>query len=224
MQSRMSSFTESCLNTASGFVISFAAGFVVFPLFGFPTSVSTNLMLTAIYTAISVVHSYVWRRIFNHRQKPKFDLVAHLDRQRAFSVTTFGPAQGLEGVVGHIEKELAEIRSKPSDLEEWIDVIILALDGAWRFTGATSEEIVAALVAKQTKNESRQWPDWRTVDPNKAIEHVRPIVGVDYAAPGGGCIGVVEIDGFEGEFQSRPRYVRLYEGSAYEPLERLKHR
>jgi hypothetical protein len=172
MQSRMSSFTESCLNTASGFVISFAAGFVVFPLFGFPASVSTNLALTAIYTAISVVHSYVWRRIFNHRQKPKFDLVAHLDRQRMFSVTTFGPGRRTEGVTEHIGKELNEIRAKPDDLEEWIDVVILGFDGAWR-TGATSEEIVAALVAKQTKNESRQWPDWRTADPNKAIEHVR---------------------------------------------------
>lgn len=33
--------------------------------------------------------------------------------------------------------------------------------------------IVAALVAKQTKNEGRKWPDWRTQDPNKAIEHDR---------------------------------------------------
>lgn len=181
MQSRMSSFTESCLNTASGFVISFAAGFVVFPMFGFPTSITTNLSLTAIYTVISVVRSYVWRRIFNNRQKSKFDLVAHLERQREFSLTTFGPGARTEGVTDHISKELNEIRAKPDDLEEWIDVIILGFDGAWR-TGATSEQIVAALVAKQTKNEGRQWPDWRTADPDKAVEHVR--IGVDYAAPG----------------------------------------
>ena len=51
--------------------------------------------------------------------------------------------------------------------------MILALDGAWR-SGATPEQIDAAWQAKQAKNEARQWPDWRTSDPNKAIEHVRP--------------------------------------------------
>lgn len=48
--------------------------------------------------------------------------------------------------------------------------MILALDGAWR-TGASPEQIIATLKAKQAKNEARTWPDWRTADPNKAIEH-----------------------------------------------------
>lgn len=48
----------------------------------------------------------------------------------------------------------------------------IALDGAWR-CGATPEEIVAALAAKQARNEARVWSDWRTADPNKAIEHDR---------------------------------------------------
>ncbi|MGH6882853.1 MAG: dATP/dGTP pyrophosphohydrolase domain-containing protein [Hypericibacter sp.] len=30
-----------------------------------------------------------------------------------------------------------------------------------------------AVVAKQAVNEQRSWPDWRTADPDKAIEHVR---------------------------------------------------
>ena len=29
------------------------------------------------------------------------------------------------------------------------------------------------MTAKQVKNEARTWPDWRTADPNKAIEHDR---------------------------------------------------
>jgi len=49
-------------------------------------------------------------------------------------------------------------------------VVILALDGAWR-SGATPEQIIGALVAKQTKNEGRQWPDWRTMPPDVAICH-----------------------------------------------------
>ena len=57
-------------------------------------------------------------------------------------------------------------------LPEWVDVIILGFDGAWR-SGATPEQIVAAIVEKQTKNEGRKWPDWRTADRGKAIEHDR---------------------------------------------------
>jgi hypothetical protein len=53
-----------------------------------------------------------------------------------------------------------------------LGVMMLAIDGAWR-TGAAPDQIIAALEAKQAKNEARAWPDWRTADPDKAIEHVR---------------------------------------------------
>jgi Protein of unknown function (DUF550) len=101
-----------------------------------------------------------------------FDLHSHLARQADWSGRTFGPGSRAKGVVDHIRKELAEIEANPGDLKEWIDVAILALDGAWR-SGASPSEIIAALVAKQAKNEARNWPDWRTADPNKAIEHDR---------------------------------------------------
>lgn len=102
----------------------------------------------------------------------RFDLVDHLYRQRRFSENTFGPGQRTAGVIDHIRKELKEIEAAPQDVEEWVDVILLALDGAWR-AGFSPEEIAAALKAKQEKNEARQWPDWRKSDPNKAIEHSR---------------------------------------------------
>lgn len=106
----------------------------------------------------------------------QFDLVQHLHRQVAFSLKTFGPGARTEGVCDHIRKELIEVQDDAGAglpvLSEWIDVIILGFDGAWR-SGATPEQIVAALVAKQTKNEGRRWPDWRTQDPSKAIEHDR---------------------------------------------------
>lgn len=101
-----------------------------------------------------------------------FDLVAHLYRQRAFSLKTFGPGARTQGGGDHIVKELREIAKAPLDLEEWIDVVLLALDGAHR-AGHDPEAICAGLEAKQTKNEGRNWPDWRTADPDKAIEHVR---------------------------------------------------
>lgn len=101
-----------------------------------------------------------------------FNLVAHLYRQRAWSESTFGPGCRTQGVIDHIRKELLEIEADPCDIEEWIDVAILALDGAWR-SGSVPEQIVEALATKQAKNESRVWPDWRTMNPNKAIEHDR---------------------------------------------------
>lgn len=106
-----------------------------------------------------------------------FDLVMHLVRQSAFSLATFGPGDAAERAAGlsdHIRKELAEIARDPMDLEEWIDIVILGFEGAWR-TGASPVQICEALLAKQRKNETRIWPDWKTATPGKAIEHVRHI-------------------------------------------------
>ena len=100
------------------------------------------------------------------------NLHEHLQRQSLWSEKTFGPGHRTAGVLDHIRKELTEIEDQPLDLTEWIDVVILAFDGAWR-TGATPAEIVSALEAKQSRNESRDWPDWRTAPPDQAIEHVR---------------------------------------------------
>lgn len=104
--------------------------------------------------------------------KARFDLVSHLARQKAFSERTFGPGARTKGVLDHIRKELTEIEADPSDIMEWVDVIILAFDGAWR-AGWEPQAIVDAIAAKQARNERRRWPDWRTADPDKAIEHVR---------------------------------------------------
>jgi len=102
----------------------------------------------------------------------QFNFEEHLARQRAWSEQTFGPGGRTKGVSDHIRKELDEIAADPGDLEEWIDIVLLALDGAWR-AGFEPRQIVAALAAKQAKNEARQWPDWRTADPDKAVEHIR---------------------------------------------------
>lgn len=109
-----------------------------------------------------------------------FDLIAHLHRQREFSERTFGPGERTAGVIDHIRKELVEIEADPGDIEEWVDVVLLALDGAWR-AGYDPESIALAIALKQETNERRQWPDWRNADPAKAIEHVR----TEYVCDGG---------------------------------------
>lgn len=111
-----------------------------------------------------------------HRSVPEgegssFDLVRHIKRQRNFSDKTFGPGKRQAGVIAHIKKELQEIEDTQGNLEEWVDVILLALDGAWR-SGAEPEDVCRMLAQKQNKNELRQWPDWRTADPSKPIEHI----------------------------------------------------
>lgn len=102
----------------------------------------------------------------------EFDLVTHLDRQREWSEKTFGPGDRTEGVLDHICKELAEVKNDPDDIYEWVDIVLLALDGAWR-AGYTSTDIALAIDNKQKKNERRQWPDWKTSEPGKAIEHIK---------------------------------------------------
>ncbi|XAI97069.1 pyrophosphohydrolase [Dolichospermum phage Dfl-JY45] len=101
-----------------------------------------------------------------------YDLVAHLVRQQAWSRKTFGPGDRAAAILDHIRKELAEVAANPRSVEEWIDIAMLALDGAWR-SGASTQEVAEALRWKLTVNESRTWPDWRAAEPGRAIEHVR---------------------------------------------------
>jgi hypothetical protein len=85
------------------------------------------------------------------------NLIEWLGRHIEWSRKTFGEGRRVHGLCTHIESELAEIKADPGDLMEWIDVVILALDGAWR-AGYTAEEIVTALQKKQEINELRKYP------------------------------------------------------------------
>jgi hypothetical protein len=96
---------------------------------------------------------------------------AHLKRLYAWSQKTFGP-QRLHGVLKHIRKEVNEAEEKPDDVMEWADVLILVFDGAMR-AGHEPQQIIDAIKAKQAINEAREWPDWRTADPNEPIEHIK---------------------------------------------------
>lgn len=74
----------------------------------------------------------------------RFDLVTHLYRQSAFSQRAFGPGPRTLGNLDHIRKELLEIERDPDDLKEWVDVMLLAFDGAMR-RGFSPEQIVVTL-------------------------------------------------------------------------------
>ncbi len=100
------------------------------------------------------------------------DLVTHIKRQRAFALKTFGSSDRRERILNHIRKELVEIAQKPRDIFEWIDVIILAIDGATN-EGFSAEEVAKALLAKQRVNEQRKWPDISQLDSDAPIEHIK---------------------------------------------------
>lgn len=66
MQTKLESFLESCLNVGSGFILALIVWkFVVVPVWGFTVSTADNLVITGLFTALSIARGYVWRRIFN---------------------------------------------------------------------------------------------------------------------------------------------------------------
>lgn len=66
--------------------------------------------------------------------------------------------------------------------DEWTDVAILGLDGllraiasahpTWTFA-EVAESAASRVFYKQCKNELRDWPDWREMSEDEAIEHKR---------------------------------------------------
>jgi hypothetical protein len=98
-------------------------------------------------------------------------LIEFIDNKFKWSLRTFGTGIRTKGITAHIRKELAEIEADPKDLEEWVDVILLAFDGASR-AGFTGKEISEALISKQLKNMARRWPS-PGIPEHEPIEHVR---------------------------------------------------
>lgn len=64
-QSRRMSLVEQVFNVGSGVVTALIVGQIVYPMFGYPVSLADNLWLTGIFTVVSVMRGYVWRRVFN---------------------------------------------------------------------------------------------------------------------------------------------------------------
>lgn len=94
----------------------------------------------------------------------------YLDRQREWSERTFGEGKRTLGITKHIEKELDEIRANPTDLMEWVDVIILGMDGFWR-AGGSQEQLGEMLELKQKINRGRTYPYPTSED--VPVEHER---------------------------------------------------
>ena len=70
MQTKLDSLTEAVINTFIGFVIAFISQLVFFPIVGIDVTLGQNLILTVLFTLVSIVRTYIIRRYFNKKSKP----------------------------------------------------------------------------------------------------------------------------------------------------------
>jgi hypothetical protein len=64
-QTRAGSLVEALANIAVGFAINWAANMLILPMFGFHVTGAQAFHMGVLFTAISLVRSYVLRRWFN---------------------------------------------------------------------------------------------------------------------------------------------------------------
>ena len=63
-QSRWMSLVEAVTNVLIGYGVAVATQMLVFPLFGLHATLQENLLIGLIFTAVSLVRSYLLRRAF----------------------------------------------------------------------------------------------------------------------------------------------------------------
>lgn len=63
-QTRKGSLVESLANVLVGYGVAIAAQVAVFPLFGIHIGLADNVAIGAIFTVVSIVRSFVLRRVF----------------------------------------------------------------------------------------------------------------------------------------------------------------
>lgn len=65
-QKKKHSALESVVNVLVGYGVALASQLIIFPLFGMHVSLNDNIQIGLWFTAISLVRSYILRRVFNH--------------------------------------------------------------------------------------------------------------------------------------------------------------
>ena len=68
-QSRRMSAVEAVVSTAIGYIVAVATQFAVFPIFGLRVGVIENLGIGLAFTAVSIVRSYLVRRLFERHHR-----------------------------------------------------------------------------------------------------------------------------------------------------------
>ena len=69
MQTKKQSLVETLTNVGIGWFISFIANMLVLPLFGYNINLTDGVLISIIFTVISIIRGYVVRRWFNSRNE-----------------------------------------------------------------------------------------------------------------------------------------------------------
>ena len=65
MQSKRNSAFEAVANVAFGYLVSVLANVLILPLFGYNVTIGDSFAIGLAFTVVSLVRSYVLRRLFN---------------------------------------------------------------------------------------------------------------------------------------------------------------
>ena len=69
MQSKRDSLIETLTNVGIGWFISFIANMLVLPLFGYNINLTDGVLISIIFTIISIIRGYMVRRWFNSKEE-----------------------------------------------------------------------------------------------------------------------------------------------------------
>ena len=73
MQSKRESVIETLTSVFVGWLIGVILNMLVLPLFNYDVNLTDGVLISIIFTAVSVVRSYVVRRFFNSKER-KYDV------------------------------------------------------------------------------------------------------------------------------------------------------
>ena len=65
MQLKRHSLLESVVNVVVGYGVALLSQIIIFPVFGLKVSLRDNVLIGVFFTIISIVRSYLLRRLFN---------------------------------------------------------------------------------------------------------------------------------------------------------------
>lgn len=68
-QTKRLSLIESVTQTCIGFLVSLLVQVIIYPLMGIPVTISQNIVITAVFTVVSIVRGYLIRRWYERRAR-----------------------------------------------------------------------------------------------------------------------------------------------------------
>ena len=85
MQTKKQSFIETIISVFVGWIIGVILNMLVLPLFDYDVSLTDGVLISIIFTAVSIIRSYIIRRWFNSKEE-QVTLIEDLRYQRELLV------------------------------------------------------------------------------------------------------------------------------------------